>query len=59
MQERIQDFDTVNLLQSTVPEASASFEEALVLGRRRVSMERRKDERKKEGMKEGKKEEGA
>lgn len=65
MKERIQDFDAVNLLQSTVPEASASFEEALALGRRRVRMGRRswkegrKDERKKEGMKEGKKEEGA
>lgn len=40
MQERIQDFDAVNLLQSTVPEASPSFEEALALGKRRVRMGR-------------------
>lgn len=65
LQERIQDFDAVNLLQPTLPESSASFEEGLALGKRRVRMGRRswkegrKDERKKEGKKEGKKEEGA
>lgn len=60
MQKRTQDFDAVTLLQSTVPEASASFEEALALEKRRVRMGRShgkkkgsKDERKKEGKKEG------